>query len=157
MIKQIAILLITALVSAGLGYWSHNPATITKTEIQIVEKIVEKQSTSQSSLTDHSLLTQTITQKDGTIIQSVLQKDISDQKSEKKSEISKEIQIVEKQIITVSKSKYSLGLQAEAELKQPLTLSYRAEGGVRVLDSIWIESSYNWTKNSFGLGIRIEK
>ena len=160
-IKQYAIYaalaILVAFLSFGVGYWSHKPVTITKTETQTIEKIVEKQ----AFVKDNSKIDKTVTKPDGTVEHTVIQNDVSAGSTETSVTVAKK-ETKEQATVAVLRPNYSIAAHVIVPLSSPLTdkRQYDIVAGYRILGEAWIEGLYithkdNIKKGDVGVGIRI--
>lgn len=127
--KSYIIFAILLVVSFGAGYYTHKPLTVTK-----VQTVVEKQ-------IDHSVITKTIKEPDGTIETDVEHKDIEEVTKDKTSD-----RIEDNGYLP----KYSLGAEYTTDR------TYRASAGYRVLGNLWLNGSFDYLEHQWAAGVKVE-
>ena len=142
-------------VGASVGFFAHPPKTqtITKTEIQTVDKIVEKQ----VAVHDKSVTTTTTDKKaNGEVVTTTVVKADVTSDTEKKSET--ESKTVEKDSSTTktAQADYSIGAMAKFSFSNLLKPTYEVSAGRRVLGGVWAEAGYDLGAQAIDLGVRIE-
>lgn len=147
----LVVILVMSVASYQVGYWNHKPSTEIKTEIQVVEKIVEKK----VYIKDNTKTDVVETKPDGTVIQTTTQTDVTVATDETQIDTKTDIKQEVKQT-TVELPKYAVGVMGESKVQWPLTPSLEVSGGYRVTGPFWIEGSYNHSQKSAGVGIRWE-
>lgn len=151
-----AVIALLMIASFGTGYWSHKPVSTTKTEIQTVEKVVEKK----VFVRDNSRIDTTVTKPDGTVEHTVTQNNITAGSVENTVIVAKR-ETKEQTVVSVPRPEYSIAGHVVVSLPNPLDKpSYEVVGGYRVLGEAWVEGVYHFnldkpTKGGVGLGVRI--
>ena len=155
-VRQYAVMALAAIVlvcaSFAVGYWSHKPVSVTKTEIQTVEKIVEKQ----VMVKDTSVVNQTITKPDGTVEHTVTQNNVQTGTVEQSVTIA-HTESKEQTVTAVPRPNYSISSHAIVPIHSLLEKpSYDIVAGYRALGELWVETMYLHDEgDKIGLGIRI--
>jgi hypothetical protein len=135
----------------GGGWYAHKPDSIVKTEVQTVEKIVQKDTQHADKTT-----TQVVVKKpDGTTETTTIHNDITDVDKTKSDTATKDSTKDSVQA-TAYMPKYSVGVMAQVGMDNLLNPSYDASIGYRILGNLWGEALWNTGHHEGGVGVRIE-
>ena len=138
---KIAAVALSLIIAFGLGWSSHKPQVITKTETVTVQAeaktvyvdrviTIEKKADGSTTevITDHSKTT-------------------DDTNSSTKTDTS---------VVPANLSKYRLGVQLESPISLTPVLQYRAVAGMRIVGPFWLDAGYSVSTHTAGLGFSWE-
>ena len=141
----------------GLGISAHSKSpqttTITKTEVQYIDRIVEKK----IYITDTSTTNTTITKPDGTVEHTVVQNNVNTnaQTNESTQTI---IKVAEKTVIKGTQNNYSLGVRGV--LTKPYVFDTIPQVeivvGRRLLGDLWLDAGFNKDSKEVSLGFSFQ-
>jgi hypothetical protein len=159
MATKIKICACTLAMSASFagGWFSHQPKTITVTEIKTVEKFVDRVVEVEKRVSDHSVTKTEIKKANGDTITSVTQANVSveAETSSKTVEKTKETQTTAVQPSVQSRANYVLGISARFDSTSFPVPKYQIDAGWRLFGPFWL-TSIAGQDLSGAVGLRIE-